>query len=109
MAGFPAGSGSRASLRIFSQAGRFSRCMEPESGPGKQYGEGYKYVSYGLTFAGGIILFMLVGFWIDRLLGVVPLFTIVGTLLGGVLSFLRVYWRLEAERTGNRQTKDDSR
>ena len=83
--------------------------MEPESGPGKQYGEGYKYVSYGLTFAFGIIVFMLAGLWVDRRLGVAPLFTIVGTLLGGVLSFLRVYWRLEAERTGKRPTKDDAR
>lgn len=65
-------------MRIFSQAGRFSPGMEPKSGPGKQYGEGYKYVSYGLTFAGGIIVFMLVGLWLDRRLGVVPLFTVAG-------------------------------
>ena len=80
--------------------------MEPKSGPGKQYGEGYKYVSYGLTFAGGIVVFMLVGLWVDRRLGVVPLFTITGTLIGGVLSFLSVYRRLEAERTGQRRKKD---
>ena len=82
--------------------------MEPKSGPGKQYGEGYKYVSYGLTFAGGIIVFMLVGLWIARRRGVVPLFTITGTLIGGALSFLSVYRRLEAERTGQRQKKDDA-
>ena len=80
--------------------------MEPKSGPGKQYGEGYKYVSYGLTFAGGIIVFMLVGLWLDRRLGVVPLFTVAGTLIGGVLSFLSVYRRLEAERSGQRRKKD---
>lgn len=93
-------------MRIFSQAGRFSPDMEPKSGPGKQYGEGYKYVSYGLTFAGGIIVFMLVGLWVDRRLGVVPLFTVAGTLIGAVLSFLSVYRRLEAERTGQRRKKD---
>ena len=93
-------------MRIFSQAGRFSPGMEPKSGPGKQYGEGYKYVSYGLTFAGGIIVFMLVGLWLDRRLGVVPLFTVAGTLIGGVLSFLSVYRRLEAERSGQRRKKD---
>lgn len=93
-------------MRIISQAGRFSPGMEPKSGPGKQYGEGYKYVSYGLTFAGGIIVFMLVGLWLDRRLGVVPLFTVAGTLIGGVLSFLSVYRRLEAERTGQRRKKD---
>ena len=93
-------------MRIISQAGRFSPGMEPKSGPGKQYGEGYKYVSYGLTFAGGIIVFMLVGLWVDRRLGVVPLFTVAGTLIGGVLSFLSVYRRLEAERSGQRRKKD---
>ncbi len=76
--------------------------MEPKPGPGKQYGEGYKYVSYGLTFAGGVIVFMLLGLWVDRRLNVVPLFTIVGTLLGSVMSFLSVYRRLEAERLKGR-------
>jgi F0F1-type ATP synthase assembly protein I len=77
--------------------------MDPKPGPGRQYGEGYKYVSYGLTFAGGVIVFMLVGLWLDRRLGVMPLFTIAGTLLGSVLSFLTVYRKLEAER---REGKD---
>ncbi len=67
-------------------------------GPGREVGEGYKYVSYGLTFAGGVILFMLVGLWLDRRLGVTPLFTVAGTLVGAVLSFLSVYYRLEDER-----------
>ena len=93
-------------MRIFSQAGRFSPGMEPKSGPGKQYGEGYKYVSYGINFAGGNIVFMLVGLWLDRRLGVVPLFTVAGTLIGSVLSFLSVYRRLEAERSGQHRKKD---
>jgi len=77
--------------------------MKPKPGPGTQYGQGYKYVSYGMTFAGGIIVFMLVGLWLDRRFGVVPLFTILGTLVGGVLSFLSVYRKLEAERqAGNK-------
>ena len=80
--------------------------MEPKSGPGKQYGEGYKYVSYGLTFAGGVIVFTLGGLWVDRRLGVVPLFTVAGTLVGAVLGFLSVYRRLEAERLGQRRKKD---
>lgn len=81
--------------------------MEPKPGPGRQYGEGYKYVSYGLTFAGGIIVFMLVGLWLDRRLGVVPLFTIAGTLVGAVLGFLSVYRRLEAERIAGQRHKED--
>jgi F0F1-type ATP synthase assembly protein I len=58
---------------------------------------GYKYVSLGFTFAGGIVLFMVGGWALDRWLRLTPLFTIIGTLLGAVLSFLHVYWRLIAE------------
>jgi len=71
--------------------------MEPESGPGREIGEGYKYVSLGMTFAGGTILFMAAGFWLDRWLGLMPLFTVVGTLGGATLSFLNVYRRLKAD------------
>ncbi len=65
-------------------------------------------MSYGLTFAGGVIVFMLLGLWVDRRLNVVPLFTIVGTLLGSVLSFLSVYRRLEAERRKGQAGRNDA-
>ena len=81
--------------------------MKRKPGPGKQYGEGYKYVSFGLTFAGGVIVFMLLGLWVDKRLDVLPLFTIVGTVLGSVLSFMSVYHRLEAERK-ERSAKDEA-
>ena len=66
-------------------------------------------MSFGLTFAGGVIVFMLLGLWVDKRLDVVPLFTIVGTLVGSVLSFLSVYRRLEAERRKGRPTGDETR
>ncbi|NNG17494.1 MAG: AtpZ/AtpI family protein [Gemmatimonadales bacterium] len=84
--------------------------MEPESGHGREIGEGYKYVSLGMTFAGGTILFMAAGFWIDRWLGLMPLFTIVGTLGGATLSFLNVYRKLQADEAKHkkrRQAKKD--
>jgi len=62
--------------------------------PEQELGEGYKYVSLGCTFAGGIVMFMAGGWALDRWLRLTPLFTIVGTLLGAVVSFLHVYWRL---------------
>ncbi len=66
-------------------------------------GEGYKYVSLGLTFAGGIIFFMGIGFALDRWLGWMPLLTVTGTLLGAVLSFLNIYWKLQADEAEYRQ------
>jgi F0F1-type ATP synthase assembly protein I len=68
-------------------------------------GEGYKYVSLGLSFAGGIIFFMALGWGLDRLLNLMPLFTITGTLAGTVLSFLFVYRKLQAEERLRREQK----
>ena len=63
---------------------------------GREIGEGYKYVALGITFAGGIILFMAIGFGLDRLLGTMPFLTIAGTLGGAVLSFLYTMAKLNA-------------
>lgn len=52
---------------------------------------GQKYFAVGLKFAGGIVVFSLVGIWLDRRLGTIPLFTLVGTLGGAVLGFMSVY------------------
>jgi F0F1-type ATP synthase assembly protein I len=72
---------------------------------GREMGEGYKYVSLGLTFAGGIIFFMALGLGLDKLLNLMPLFTIAGTLVGTVLSFLLVYRRLQEEERQRREQK----
>jgi len=54
----------------------------------------------GLTFAAGIIFFLGVGWLLDRWLGWTPVLTVAGTLVGAVLSFLNIYWKLQAdERT----------
>ncbi len=68
-------------------------------------GEGYKLLGLGMTFAGGIILFMLAGLLIDRWLGVVPLFTVIGTLGGAALSFWNVYMKLAAADRADRERK----
>jgi F0F1-type ATP synthase assembly protein I len=72
---------------------------------GREMGEGYKYVSLGLTFAGGIIFFLAVGFGLDRLLGTTPIFILIGTFLGTVLSFLSVYRKLQEEERQRREQK----
>ncbi len=91
-------------MRIFSQAINFRR-MERERTPARELGEGYTYVGLGCSFAGGIILFMAGGFMLDRWLGLTPVMTVVGTLLGGVLCFLHVYWRLSAESEKRRRRR----
>ncbi|MGH7560272.1 MAG: AtpZ/AtpI family protein [Gemmatimonadales bacterium] len=75
---------------------------EPE-GTGKQMGAGYKYLATGLRFAGGIVLFVVCGFFLDRWLHTSPLFILLGTLVGAGLSFLSVYRELVADKA-NRPT-----
>lgn len=65
-------------------------------GPNRELGEGYRLVSLGMTFAAGVIVFALGGFLLDRWLGLTPLFTVLGTLVGATLSFISVYFKLIA-------------
>lgn len=71
--------------------------MKEPSGSSREMGEGYKYVSLGLTFAGGIIIYAGIGYLLDGWLGWTPILTVAGTLLGAVLSFLKMYWTLRAD------------
>ncbi|HEX6643483.1 MAG TPA: AtpZ/AtpI family protein [Gemmatimonadales bacterium] len=80
--------------------------MRYRKAPGYEVGAGYKYVSLGLTFAGGIILFMGLGYLLDRWIGTLPWFTLVGTILGAVLSFVSVYRRLLADEARHKAEQD---
>lgn len=79
--------------------------MRQPKGPGQEVGAGYRYVSLGLTFAGGILLFMGAGYALDRWLGTLPWLLLVGTLVGAVLSFLAVYRRLMADEARDKQDR----
>jgi F0F1-type ATP synthase assembly protein I len=83
--------------------------MKPESNASREVGAGYKYVSLGITFAGGIILFMAVGYWLDRRFALTPFGTVAGTLLGAVLSFLVVYRRLQVDAAQDRARRSADR
>ena len=48
----------------------------------------------GLQFAGSIVLFLLVGMWLDRKLGTDPWLLIVGVFTGGTAGFWSMYRRL---------------
>jgi len=51
----------------------------------------YRYGALGMQFAGGTLLFAGLGYLLDRWLHILPALTIVGMLVGAVLSFLSVY------------------
>ena len=46
--------------------------MAPEKRSSEELGTGYKYVSLGISFAFGIVLFMGLGFLLDRWLKLSP-------------------------------------
>jgi F0F1-type ATP synthase assembly protein I len=71
--------------------------MTPEKRSSEELGTGYKYVSLGISFALGIVLFMGLGFLLDRWLKVSPAFTVVGTLVGAFVSFVWVFTKLRAD------------
>jgi F0F1-type ATP synthase assembly protein I len=76
--------------------------MEPES-PEQAMGKGYKYLAAGIRFAGGTVVFLLAGLWLDRRLGTSPLLTLFGALLGAFLGGLSMYRELMADKA-NRPT-----
>lgn len=82
---------------------------KPEEPVGRELGLGYKYLSYGLTFAGGILLFIGAGYLLDGWLGTKPVLTVVGTLVGSGLSFFWVYQRLKAEEAAQKAEEDTRR
>lgn len=64
-------------------------------------------MALGFTFAAGVIFFVALGYGLDRWLGLMPLFTITGTVLGAGLSFLVVYRRLMAEQAARKAEQAD--
>lgn len=81
--------------------------MTPDRTPRREIGEGYSYVGLGYTFGVGVVLFVLAGLALDRWLHLTPVFTIVGTIVGSVLGFLNVYWKLRAETDGRQDRKKE--
>ena len=75
--------------------------------------EVFQYSGLGCTMAGGILLFAAGGWGLDRLIGSLPVFTIIGALAGVGLSSLSVWRRLYPVDTGpeegDRKRKSRSR
>jgi F0F1-type ATP synthase assembly protein I len=51
----------------------------------------YRYAGLGMQFAGGTLMFAGAGYLLDRWLHILPALTVLGMMVGGVLSFLSVY------------------
>jgi F0F1-type ATP synthase assembly protein I len=71
--------------------------MPLKQGPGRDLGRAYGLSALGFTFAGAVVVFTGVGWFVDRWLGTLPIFTIALALVGSVLAFLSVYTRIRHE------------
>lgn len=88
--------------------------MKPQQPSDSGSGARSDSLALGLTFAGGILAFTAGGFLLDRWLGLLPFLTILGTIVGSVLSFLWVYQRVrvdeeryEADHPPRRRPEDE--
>ncbi len=73
----------------------------------QSYGEAGPYIGMGVQFAAFILLFLCGGWWMDQKWSLAPLFTILGTLVGAVLGFYRLYKTLMAEGQKRKEEEAD--
>lgn len=73
-----------------------------EERPEQAMGEGYSLVAVGITFALTITGSALLGYWLDRRLGILPLLTVVLTLAGMALGGFWLWARLKAAEAARR-------
>lgn len=73
---------------------------------GRSLADAYGRATLGCTFAGGVILFTGIGWLLDRWLGILPVLTVAGALIGAALSFLNVYARIRADDAARRRERE---
>ena len=76
----------------------------PDDGSNREIGEGYALVSVGITFALTLAGSTLGGFWVDGRLHTMPLFTLIGMVVGGGLAGFWLW-----QRVGKRPGAGDAR
>ena len=88
-------------MRNISQSPNFGPVKRPEDGTAREMGEGYALLTIGITFALTLTGFLLLGLWLDRKFGTMPLLTIAGTLLGTGLGGFWAYQRVTRRPKGD--------
>ena len=78
--------------------------MPQKPGPANEELKLSTFAGVGLQFAVAIVLFVLLGQWVDRKLGTAPVFLMTGVFVGGGAAFYSLYKRITAA-----QRADDER
>ncbi len=81
--------------------------MSPENGPRGYLVEVHRYSGLGCLFAAAVLGFMGGGWLLDGWLNTLPVFMVVGALVGATLSTVTIYRRLlEDTDDGSSETED---
>lgn len=67
------------------------------------------FAGAGLQFAISLVLFLLLGQWIDRKFGTSPIFLIVGVFIGGGAAFYSMYRKLSAAQKADDERRKQKR
>ncbi len=74
--------------------GTFPGRMGQEPQPRGSLSEVYRYSGLGCSFAAAVLVFVGLGWLLDRALGLTPLFMVVGALVGTALASVSLYRKL---------------
>ncbi len=80
--------------------------MKP-TGPGPALREVYRYSGLGCTLAAAVLVFTAGGWFLDRLLGVTPLLSVAGALVGAGLGTASIYRSLLLRSKENDRSRGD--
>lgn len=80
--------------------------MEPTPTRQSVLREAARYSGLGCTFAAAVLVFMIAGWLVDRRLGVTPVFSVVGALVGATLGTISIYRRLLLKPRDRGEHKD---
>jgi F0F1-type ATP synthase assembly protein I len=69
--------------------------MKGKPSRGSTLSEVYGYSGLGCVFAAAVLLFLAGGWLLDRRLGTLPVFSLVGALVGAALATLTIWRRLQ--------------
>ncbi len=69
--------------------------------------DAYRYSGLGCTFAAAVVAFAAAGWLLDRWLGVTPVFSVVGALIGAALGSVSIYRSLLARPEDRKRQPGD--
>ncbi len=93
-------------LAKFFTSGDLTSAMSPGNDPRGYLVEVHRYSGLGCLFAAAVLFSMGIGWLIDRWLGTLPLFMVIGALIGATLATVSIYRRLEHD-TEDRSTTEE--